>query len=104
MIKAKYIMIRDTGHNNAVKREHLEIYKLDLPTYLEDAVPVLQKIADKIEHKFERCEKFLSENKDEVSLSYYTEGYYNGRARAFEDIIDVITDVIKVAYEKEYRQ
>ena len=104
MIKAKYIMNRDTGHNNAVRREHLKVYELDLPTYLEDAIPVLQKIVDKIEHKFERCEKFLSKNKDEVLLSYYTEGYYNGRARAFEDIIDVITNVIKVAYEKEYRQ
>lgn len=98
-------MIRDNGHNNPVRREHLEVYKLDLPTCLEDAVPVLQKIVDKIEHKFERCEKFLSENKDEVYLSYYTDGYYNGRARAFEDVIDVITDVIKDAYEKyEYHQ
>lgn len=93
-------MIRDNGHNNSVKREHLEVYDLDLPRCLEDSVPVLQRMIDKIEHKFERCEKFLSENKDQVSLSYYTEGYYNGRARAFEDIIDVITDTIKEAYEK----
>lgn len=94
---------RDIGYHNPVRREHLEIYKLDLPTCVEDAAPILQKIVDKIEHKFEKCEKFLSENKDEVYFSYYTDGYYNGRARALEDVIDTITDALKEAYEKEYR-
>ena len=44
-------------------------------------VVLLQRIVDKIEHKFEHCERFLSDNQDNIKLSYYTEGYYNGRAR-----------------------
>lgn len=33
-----------------------------------------------------------------MTCSYYSEGYYNGRARAFEDAIDLIKDIT----EKEY--
>lgn len=100
-IKSNKLLVRDTGHNNIIKRPHLELYKLDLPTCLEDAVPVFQKMVYKIEHKLKRCEDFLSNNKNEIRLSYYTEGYYNGRARAFEDIIDLIKDVINESAEEE---
>ena len=46
------------------------------------------------------CERFLSDNQDNIKLSYYTEGYYNGRARAFEDVIDLISDTIEKAYSQ----
>ena len=58
-------------------------------------VVLLQRIVDKIEHKFEHCERFLSDNQDIIKLSYYTEGYYEGRARALEDVIDLISDTIE---------
>ena len=68
-----------------------------------DNVVLLQRIVNKIEHKFEHCERFLSDNQDNIKLSYYTEGYYNGRARAFEDIIDLISDTIEKAYNEQYK-
>ena len=58
-------------------------------------VVLLQRIVDKIEHKFEYCERFLSDNQDIIKLSYYTEGYYECRARALEDVIDLISDTIE---------
>lgn len=97
---------RDLGENNSVRREHLDIWKADLPSYLINEsrnVVLLQSIVDKIEHKFEHCERFLSDNQDIVKLSYYTDGYYNGRARAFEDIIDLISDTIEKAYNEQYK-
>ena len=66
-------------------------------------VVLLQRIVDKIEHKFEHCERFLSDNQDNIKLSYYTEGYYNGRARALEDVIDLISDTIEKAYNEQYK-
>ena len=77
-----------------------------MPSYLINEsrnVVLLQRIVDKIEHKFEHCECFLSDNQDNIKLSYYTEGYYNGRARAFEDIIDLISDTIEKAYNEQYK-
>ena len=68
-----------------------------------DNVVLLQRIVNKIEHKFEHCERFLSDNQDNIKLSYYTEGYYNGRARAFEDVIDFISDTIEKAYNEQYK-
>ena len=68
-----------------------------------DNVVLLQRIVDKIEHKFEHCERFLSDNQDNIKLSYYTEGYYNGRARALEDVIDLISDTIEKAYNEQYK-
>lgn len=97
---------RDLGPNNSVRREHLDIWKLDLPSYLNnelDNVVLLQRIVDKIEHQFEHCERFLSDNQNNIKLSYYTEGYYNGRARAFEDVIDFISDTIEKAYNEQYK-
>lgn len=95
---------RDLGHNNSVRREHLNIEKgTEVPSYIKDSPTrvLLQHIVNKIEHKFERCENFLSINKGEISLSYYAEGYYNGRARAFEDVIDLIKDTLEKAYNEE---
>ena len=66
-------------------------------------VVLLQRIVDKIEHKFEYCERFLSGNQDIIKLSYYTEGYYDGRARALEDVIDLISDTIEKAYNEQYK-
>ena len=66
-------------------------------------VVLLQSIVDKIEHKFEHCERFLSDNQDIIKLSYYTEGYYDGRARALEDVIDLISDTIEKAYNEQYK-
>lgn len=97
---------RDLGPNNSVRREHLDIWKVDLPSYLINEsrnVVLLQRIVDKIEHQFEHCERFLSDNQDNIKLSYYTEGYYNGRARALEDIIDLISDTIEKAYNEQYK-
>ena len=68
-----------------------------------DNVILLQRIVNKIEHKFEHCERFLSDNQNNIKLSYYTEGYYNGRARAFEDVIDFISDTIEKAYNEQYK-
>lgn len=68
-----------------------------------DNVVLLQRIVNKIEHKFEHCERFLSDNQNNIKLSYYTEGYYNGRARAFEDVIDFISDTIEKAYNEQYK-
>ena len=68
-----------------------------------DNVVLLQRIVDKIEHKFEHCERFLSDNQDNIKLSYYTEGYYDGRARALEDVIDLISDTIEKAYNEQYK-
>lgn len=87
---------RDLKHNNVVKKPHLIVVKTNIydiyDVYDPDKViKKLQKIVDKIEHRLTRCENFLNDNKDQISLSYYTEGYYNGRARAYEDIIDIIT-------------
>ena len=65
-----------------------------------DNVVLLQRIVNKIEHKFEHCERFLSDNQNNIKLSYYTEGYYNGRARAFENVIDLISDTIEKAYSQ----
>lgn len=101
MSKKKFILKRrDLGHNNAVKRPHLDIWQIKTPFYIEDyrVIEYLQQIVDKIEHKFERCEEFLANNQDLMTCSYYSEGYYNGRARAFEDVIDLIKDIT----EKEY--
>lgn len=88
---------RDLGHNNVVKRSHLIISKTDIYNiYDTDTITKkLQKIVDKVEHRLDRCEKFLDNNSGEISLSYYTEGYYNGRARAYEDVIDIITEYLK---------
>ena len=97
---------RDLGPNNSVRREHLDIWQVDLPSYLINEsrnVVLLQRIVDKIEHKFEHCERFLSDNQDNIKLSYYTEGYYNGRARALEDVIDLISDTIEKAYNEQYK-
>ena len=66
-------------------------------------VVLLQRIVDKIEHKCEHCERFLSDNQDIIKLSYYTEGYYDGRARALEDVIDLISDTIEKAYNEQYK-
>lgn len=96
---------RDLGDNNSVRREHLDIWKLDLPSYVTaeyDTVTLLQRIVNKIEHKFEHCEKFISDNQDNIKLSYYTDGYYNGRARAFEDVIDTIKEIIEKVAKEEY--
>ena len=68
-----------------------------------DNVVLLQRIVDKIKHKFEHCERFLSVNQDIIKLSYYTEGYYDGRARALEDVIDLISDTIAKAYNEQYK-
>lgn len=88
---------RDLGHNNVVKRPHLIIYKTDIYNmYNTDTITEkLQKIVDKVEHRLDRCEEFLDNNSDEISVSYYTEGYYNGRARAYEDVIDIIMEYLK---------
>ena len=86
--------MRDLGHNNVVKRQHLVVDKID-NIYDNCEVQVienLQKIVDKIEHKLNRCEEFLDNNQDCTSLSYYSEGYYNGRARAFEDVLGIIEE------------
>lgn len=87
---------RDLGHNNVVKRPHLVIAKTNIYDICnsDKVTEKLQKIVDKIEHRLTRCENFLNDNKDEISLSYYTEGYYNGRARAYEDIIDIIDEYL----------
>ena len=87
---------RDLGHNNVIKRPHLVIAKTNFNNIYDSdkATEKLQKIVDKIEHRLTRCENFLNDNKDEISLSYYTEGYYNGRARAYEDIIDIIDEYL----------
>lgn len=87
---------RDLGHNNVVKRPHLNIAETNIYEIIneEKIIDKLQKVVDKIEHRLNRCENFLNDNKDEVSLSYYTEGYYNGRARAFEDMLDYIKDTL----------
>ena len=91
---------RDLGHNNAVKRSHLIIddtYIYDFDRW--ELADKLQEIVDKIEHKFNRCEEFLINNKENLALSYYSEDYYNGRARAFEDILDIINDTLKCKEE-----
>lgn len=90
-------MRRDLGENNAVKRPHLDVWNTEYAqdnVYGRSSVKAIQSIIDKIEHKLERCEKFLENNQDNISLSYYTEGYYNGRARALEDVIDTFTDCL----------
>lgn len=77
---------------------------MNLPSYITteyDTVTLLQRIVNKIEHKFEHCEKFLSDNQDNIKLSYYTDGYYNGRARAFEDVIDTVRKIIENAAKEE---
>lgn len=86
---------RDFGHNNAVKRKHLVIkpYRIwDVFESSEKMAKKLQSIVDKIEHKENKCEEFLNNNKDNISLSYYTEGYYNGRARALEEVLDILEE------------
>ena len=87
--------MRDLGHNNIIKRQHLVVSEID-NIYNNCEVQVIEelqkKIIDKIEHKLDRCEKFLDNNQDCISLSYYSEGYYNGRARAFEDVLDIIKE------------
>lgn len=88
---------RDLGHNNVVKRPHLDVWKTEFIhccDYNEETIKRISKIIHKIEHKLERSEEFLKNNKDEISLSYYSEGYYNGRARAMEEIIDVFEEVL----------
>ena len=87
---------RDLGHNNVVKRPHLNIAETNIYEIFneEKVVDKLQKVVDKIEHRLNRCEDFLIANKEEVSLSYYTEGYYNGRAGAFEDMLDCIEEIL----------
>lgn len=90
---------RDLGHNNAVKRPHLNLKENNIYEILsknddEEIIDILQKVVNKIEYKLNRCERFLLRNKDEILLSYYTEGYYNGRARAFEDMLDYIKDTL----------
>ena len=55
------------------------------------------------EEILEHWERFLSDNQDNIKLSYYTEGYYNGRARALEDVIDLISDTIEKAYNEQYK-
>lgn len=95
---------RDLGKNNSVAREHLDIWKKeDIPNYIKNNPTrvLLQRIINKIEHKFNHCEEFLDNNKDDLSLSYYSEGYYNGRARAFEDTLDFIKDILEKACEEE---
>ena len=97
---------RDLGPDNSVRREHLDIWKLNIQAYLNnelDNVVLLQRIVDKIEHQFEHCERFLSDNQDNIKLSYYTEGYYNGRARALEDVIDLRSDTSEKAYNEQYK-
>lgn len=39
----------------------------------------------------------------ELQVNDYTEGYYNGRARALEDVIDLISDTIEKAYNEQYK-
>lgn len=87
---------RDLGNNNVVKRPHLVIAETNIYDICnsDSVTEKLQKIVDKIEHRLTRCENFLNDNKDEISLSYYTEGYYNGRARAYEDTIDIIDEYL----------
>lgn len=89
---------RDLGENNAVKRDHLDVaWKTTFGNrsdFDRDAVDRFQAIINKVERRLEHTEKFIEANQDNISLSYYTEGYYNGRARAFEDVIDIITDVL----------
>lgn len=89
---------RDLGKDNVVKRDHLDVVRKTTfgksSDFDRDAVDRFQTIIDKIEHRLEHCEKFLENNQDNISLSYYTEGYYNGRARAFEDVIDIMTNVL----------
>ena len=93
-------------------KRHLNVLSVDIrimQTLMQqrinesDNVVLLQRIVDKIEHKFEHCERFLSDNQDNIKLSYYTEGYYNGRARALEDVIDLISDTIEKAYNEQYK-
>ena len=93
-------------------KRHLNVLSVDIrimQTLMQqrinesDNVVLLQRIVDKIEHKFEYCERFLSDNQDNIRLSYYTEGYYNGRARALEDVIDLISDTIEKAYNEQYK-
>ena len=113
IIKSYYIMEkkatlkgRDLGHNNVVKRSHINIYEHPFPRYIEDdrTLEFLQRIINKIEHKIESCEKFLAENQDIISLSYYTEGYYNGRVRSFEEILDTIEELLEDEYEKSFKR
>lgn len=87
---------RDLGNNNVAKRLHLVISKAKIYDICESdkVTEKLQKVVDKIEHKLTKCENFLNDNKDEISLSYYTEGYYNGRAGAYEDVIDIIDEYL----------
>ena len=95
---------RDLGKNNSVRRKHLDIkdhQKFPISENNKDIRTLIQGIVDKIEHKFKHCEKFLADNQDDLSLSYYSEGYYNGRARAFEDTLDLIEEVLQKVYMKE---
>lgn len=92
---------RDLGKNNSVRKKHLDMkdyQKFPISEDNKDIRTILQKIIDKIEHKFEHCEKFLADSQEDLSLSYYSEGYYNGRARAFEDTLDLIEEVLQKAY------
>lgn len=87
---------RDLGRNNMVKRPHLVMAETKIYDICDaDRITeTLQKVVDTIEHRLTKCENFLNDNKDEISLSYYTEGYYNGRASTYEDILDIINEYL----------
>ena len=85
---------RDIGKNNIISKRGLSIS--DIINYdIYDVSKIIRTLIEKLEHKYDRAETFIENNKEFLEKSYYTIGYYNGLCRSYDEILDLLIDLFK---------
>lgn len=98
--KNKSLDNRDIGKNNIVSKRGLS--KSDIIDYdIYDVSKVMETLIKKLEHRYERAETFIEENKGFLEKSYYSIGYYNGLCRGYDEILDLLIDLFKNHKDRE---
>ena len=85
---------RDIGKNNIISKRGLTTS--DIINYdIYDVSKIIEILIKKLEHKYDRAETFIENNKEFLEKSYYTIGYYNGLCRGYDEILDLLIDLFK---------
>ena len=92
--KNKSLDNRDIGKNNIISKRGLSVSDIiDYDIY--DISKIIEILIEKLEHRYERAEEFIENNKKTLEQSYYAIGFYNGSCRAYDEILDLLIDLFK---------
>ena len=85
---------RDIGKNNIISKRGLTAS--DIIDYnIYNVSEIIETFIKKLEHKYDRAETFIENNKEFLEKSYYILGYYKGLCRSYDEILDLLIDLFK---------